>query len=221
MTAVTALLALSLTGCSSDTDRVEENATVTVAQLGLSFVVPTGYRDADDAVVRAAVKAELTRSGTSAPKAPKGPKATKGPKKGATAAPTLEDLSQEMADAFKVFLVDPATVGDKSPDTVLAIAQPVPVTTGTGTVLKTGLEATKGIGTVDLLTQTTRAGQAVRASYAITIGKDADGDDLEVFFQTIELGVDATSSVQITTSSMDEDVARDLADTVVASISKA
>ena len=37
-------------------------------------------------------------------------------------------------------------------------------------------------------------------------------------YQTIMLGLDATSSLQITSSSLDEDVARDLADTVVASL---
>lgn len=222
MTAVTALLALGLSACSSDTERVEENTTVTLDELGISFVVPTGFRDADEALVRAQAAAQLRRSG--------GPSLTKGPKQGtkkqnASVAATVAELTaaqvQQLVDRFAVFLVDPATEGDKHPSMVLALAQEVPLTTGTGTTLQAGLEAAKGIDSVELMTQTTKAGQAVRATYALTIGKDADGDDVELYFQTIELGIDDTSSVQITASSLDEDVARDLADTVVASVTTA
>lgn len=221
MTAVTALLALVLTGCAP-AERVEENTTITLGRHGLSFVVPKDFRQADESLVRARIEEDLKRIGTTPDDAVDGGTKRTGKKGGAgTPAVALRDatkLERTLLDSFEAYLVDPVTESSQHPDTVAVALQQTPVTTGTASIISAALATVKGIGALDVLDQSTKAGPVVRASYQVTVGKNADGDDLEVSFETIQLGLDDTTSLQITVSSMDEGVARDLADTVVASL---
>ena len=236
MTAVTAplalVLALVLTGCAPDA-RIEENTTITLGQHGLSFVVPKNYRQADNSVIRARIAADLKRS---LPAVEKGDtkdvkkdgetgivrtaSATKKGGKGtpAVSVPTPEQVRQALFDSYEAYLIDPVTEASKNLDTVAVLALPTPLTTGSAALFSASLAGVRGISSVDVVNQGTKAGPVLRGSYQITVGKDAEGEDIEVSYETIQLGLDDTSSLQVTVSSMDGDVARDLADTVVASL---
>ncbi len=244
MTVVTTAVALVLAGCAAD-QRVEENTTITLAQHDLQFVVPHRFQNADDDLVRTVVRKDLERSGladraeasatasaTTGPataaatgpgaKAPATraarPGGAKSPTASHTASPTdPATIAPTVVASYETFLVDPGTLASSDPDTVGATRTPVPLTTGTQASFAAGLQTIKHVESVSVVNATTAAGPVLRASYQVVIGKDADGD-VTVSYQTIVLGLDATSSLQITSSSLDEDVARDLADTIVASL---
>lgn len=231
MTAVTALLALALTGCSSDDERVEENSTVTLDELDVSFVVPVDYVQADEALIRERIAVNIRRfdllpesTGTKKDTKKDDGKKDDGEKDGGKPVVVVDTtltaatLTQSLLDSYEAFLVDPVTESSNNPDTVVVRALTAPVTTGSAAALQTGLEANEKFDHVETFDQGTSAGPAVRATYDLTVGKDADGDDVDVFYQVVELGLDDTSSLQFTITSLDEEVARDLADTIVASL---
>ncbi|CAN5415173.1 hypothetical protein BH11ACT8_BH11ACT8_32880 [soil metagenome] len=236
MTAVTAtssiLLAGLLSGCAAD-ERVEENTTITLSRHDLQFVVPKGYVQAGADDLRQVISADLKRRSAESLAADfpdarpaKGTKGGKGGKggtgvvdvPGGLSDAVLATIEKQLLTAYEAFLVDPASTNAAYPDDVAVVLLPTPLTTGTKDLTSAGLSTLQKVSSVNVADAVTKAGPAVRADYQVVVGKDDAKEDIELSYQVVLVGLDDTSSLSITVSSLDEDVARDLADTIVASL---